>query len=129
MPVSLSCSVKYRALYELCYVDHCIATRESHVLQQYYSKVVDYLPTKELSHYFVSQGILTLMDNEDITSSTTSSAKASEMLLSNISLSLQKGDAVPLKKLLNVMQRYGNDTIVNLSCEIQRLLLKGESKS
>ena len=96
------------------------------MFQQYYSKLVDCLPTKELSHYLVSQGVLTLMDNEDITSSTTSSAKAAEMLLSKVSHSLQKGDVVPLKKLLNVMQRYGNDAIDNLSCEIQRLLIKSD---
>ena len=92
------------------------------VFQEYYSKLVDCLPVKTLSHYFVSQGVVTLLENEDITSPTTSPRRAAELLFSRVSLALQEGNVVPLKKVLNVMQTHGNDAIVSLSREIQQKL-------
>ncbi|XP_065908019.1 uncharacterized protein [Dysidea avara] len=97
---------------------------ELRVFKQYYSKLVDCLPAKELSHYLVSQGVITLMDNEDITCPTTSRHRAAELLLSRVSTLLQEDNVVPFQMLLDVMQKYGNDAIVSLSSEIQRLLNK-----
>ena len=98
------------------------------VFQQYYSKLFDCLPVKDLSHYLVSQGVITLMDSEDITSLTTSKNQAAEMLMHRVSLSLQDGNAAPFTKLLDVMQKHGNDAIVTLSSEILRLLHKTNGK-
>jgi len=70
----------------------------------------------------VSQGVVTLLENEDITSPTTSPRRAAELLFSRVSLALQEGNVVPLKKVLNVMQTHGNDAIVSLSREIQQKL-------
>jgi len=76
----------------------------------------------------VSQGVITLMDSEDITSLTTSKNQAAEMLMHRVSLSLQDGNAAPFTKLLDVMQKHGNDAIVTLSSEILRLLHKTNGK-
>ena len=99
------------------------------MFQQYYSKLVDCLPAKELSHYLVSQGVITLMDNEDINNPTISVCRAAELLLSKVSSSLKEGNVIPFKKLLDVMQKHGNDAIVSLSSEIQRLLDKNDGKN
>lgn len=45
-----------------------------------------------------------------------------------ISLSLQDGNTVPFTKLLDVMQKHGNDAIVSLSSEILRRLHKTNGK-
>jgi len=95
------------------------------VFQGYFSKLLDCLPVKQLSHYLVSQGVVTQIENEDISSPTTSPRRAAELLLSIVSLALQEDNIVPFKKVLNVMQAHGNDAIVSLSSEIQRQLDKG----
>ena len=102
---------------------------EFKIFQQYYSKLVDCLPAKELSHYLVSQGVIALIENEDIISPNTSRHRATELLLSKVSLFLQEGNALPFKKLLDVMQKHGGDATVSLSSEIQKLLNKNNSKS
>jgi len=88
---------------------------------------VDCLPAKELSHYLVSHGVITPMDNEEITNPNISSNKAVELLLSIVQKSLQKGNVVPFEKVVHVMQIHGNDAIVNLANEIQIHLSKSDS--
>ena len=96
---------------------------------QFYSKLVECLPTKELSHSLMSQGLITLMDYEYITCPTTSHRGAAILLLNRVSTMLKEGSVVPFQMLLDVMQKHGNDAIVSLSSEIQRLLNKHDGKN
>jgi len=96
--------------------------------QTYYSKLVDCLPTKEFSHYLVSDGVITLTESEDITSTTTRH-EAAKLLLSRVSVSLQEGNEVKFKKLLSVMRKHGNDAIASLSSEIQAHCTKTDGEN
>jgi len=121
----------------LLYPDHTIIlllvsgagkSKNLRIFQEYYSMLLDCLPVKELSHYLVSHGVVTLMENEDITSPAASPRRAAELLLSIVSLALQDDNIVPFKKVLHVMQTHGNVAVVSLSREIQRQLDKGVVK-
>ena len=92
------------------------------VFQEYYSKFVDCLPTKELSHYLVSDGIITLIESEEITNPITSRQKATEIVLSKVFISLREGNKLVFEKLLSIMHNHGSDAIVSLSAEIRNLL-------
>jgi len=103
-------------------------TLQYKIFQNYYSKLVECLPTKELSHYLVSDGVITLTESEDITSLTTAREVAAEKLLGRVSASLQKGNVVKFNKLLSIMHKHGNGAIVSLSSEIQSHMNKTSGK-
>ena len=54
------------------------------VIIKHYSKLVDTLTAKTLSHYFVSHNIISIKEEEEITKYTTSSVRAATLLLSRV---------------------------------------------
>ena len=97
------------------------------MLNEYYSKLVDTLTASDLSHYFVSDRVISLADHEEITKPTTPSHEAVCLLLSKILIPLQEeGDVGPLIKMLGVMENYGNRASKALSLEIRASMFGDE---
>ena len=87
----------------------------------YYDKLVDTLPASDLSHYFVSDKIITLEDHERIIKSAVTQ-DAAKLLLDRVSLQLQNGNYVVLSKMLFIMDHHGTDTAKTISSEIRSKL-------
>ena len=87
----------------------------------YYSKLVDILPASDLSHYFVSDKIISLEDYEKIIRSSLPQ-EAAKMLLDRVSLQLQSGNTTIFNKMLLIMDHHGVTTTKELSQEIRSKL-------
>ena len=81
-------------------------SKEYKLFTQYYSKLMSTLPASDLSHYFVSDKIISLVDYGVIIRSTTPQ-KAAELLLERISSLLKNGNNAVFSKMLLIMDRYG----------------------
>ena len=92
------------------------------MFNEYYSKLIDILPATDLSHYFVSDKIITLEDYDKIIRSTTPQ-EAAKVLLDKVSLQLQSGNSTIFNKMLLIMDHHNVDTAKELSQEIRSKLL------
>ena len=91
------------------------------MFNEYYSKLIDILPATDLSHYFVSDKIITLEDYDKIIRSTTPQ-EAAKVLLDKVSLQLQSGNSTIFNKMLLIMDHHGFVTAKELSQEIRSKL-------
>ena len=94
---------------------------EYKLFTDYYSKLVDTLPASDLSHYFVSDKIISLEDHERIIKSTVTQ-DAAKLLLDRVSFQLQNGNNMVLSKMLLIMDYRGIDTAKTISLEIRNKL-------
>ena len=94
---------------------------EYKLFNEYYSKLIDILPATNLSHYFVSDKIITLEDYDKIIRSTTPQ-QAAKVLLDKVSLQLQSGNSTIYNKMLLIMDHHGVATAKELSQEIRSKL-------
>ena len=92
------------------------------MFDEYYSKLIDILPATNLSHYFVSDKIITLEDYDKIIRSTTPQ-EAAKVLLDKVSLQLQSGNSTIFNNMLLIMDHHNVDTAKELSQEIRSKLL------
>ena len=91
------------------------------MFSDYYSKLVDVLPASDLSHYFVSDKIITLQDYDNIIRSARPQ-QAAEILLDKVSLQLQSNNSTVLNMMLLIMDHHGVATAKELSQEIRSKL-------
>ena len=87
----------------------------------YYSKLVNTLPASDLSHYFVSDKIISLADHEVIIRSLIPQ-QAAKLLLDKVSLQLQNGNSTVLHKMLLIMDKYGVSDARAISMEMRNIL-------
>ena len=91
----------------------------------YYSKLVDTIPACSLSHYFVSENVISLTDHEEIAKPTTPSHTAVQLLLIKVLYMLKEQKNVDcFNKMLSIMEHHGDGATCTLSQEIQSRLLK-----
>ena len=93
----------------------------------YYNKLVITLPANDLSHYFVSDKIISIRDHERIIRSTVPQ-DAAELLLNRLSLQLQNGNDILLNKMLLIMDYHGTDAAKAISLQIRSKLSLLECK-
>ena len=84
---------------------------EYKVFKASYDKLASVLPVKSLSHILVSTGIITVDEEEEIMSITTSKEKAS-FVLRKIARSLEAGVTQSFCTLLTIMKGHGGDVAV-----------------
>ena len=94
---------------------------EYKLFTDYYSKLVDTLPASDLSHYFVSDKIISLTDHERIIR-TMVPQDAAKLLLDRVSFQLQNRNNMVLSKMLLIMDYHGIDTAKTISLEIRSKL-------
>ena len=87
----------------------------------YYNKLVNTLPASDLSHYFVSDKIISLEDHEKIIKSTVTQ-DAAKLLLDRVSFQLQNGNSSVFSKMLLIMDYHGVSTAKTISLEIRKKL-------
>ena len=87
----------------------------------YYSKLVYTLPASDLSHYFVSDKIITVQDHERIIKSAVTQ-DAAELLLDRVSMQIQNGNTSVFSKMLLIMDYRGVNAAKAISHEIRRKL-------
>ena len=92
---------------------------EYKLFTDYYSKLVNTLPASDLSHYFVSDKIISLTDHEDITRSSTP-RQAAKLLLDRVSVQIQNGNTSVFSKILVIMDYHGVNTAKAISREIRK---------
>ena len=88
---------------------------------EYYSKLVYTLPASDLSHYFVSEKIISLTDHERIIKSAVTQ-DAAKLLLDKVSLQIQNGNTSVFSKMLLIMDYHGVNTAKTISLEIRKRL-------
>ena len=94
---------------------------ECKLFTEYHNKLVNTLPASDLSHYFVSDKVISLEDHERIIKSTIQQ-DAAKLLLERVLLQLQNGNVSVLIKMLLIMDHYGVSTAKTMSVEIQSRL-------
>ena len=94
---------------------------EYKIFTNYYSKLVDTLSASDLSHYFVSDKIISLTDHEEIIRSLLPWG-AAKLLLDRVSFQLQKGNSRVLNNMLLIMNHHGVAAVKALSTEIRSKL-------
>ena len=108
---------------------YCVGQQsmEYKLFTKYYSKLIDTLPASDLSHYFVSDKIVSLKDHEKIIRSTTPE-DATKLLLDRVSLELQNGNVTVLRKMLLIMDYHGVSAAKEISLEISTELSAFETR-
>ena len=102
---------------------------EFRVLKEYYNKLTNILPASDLSHYFVSENLVTVRDHEEIINPVTSPQMAVLLLLNRVGHSLQiNSDVEVFNKMLAIMEYHGNSAIKHLSLEIRARILEETNK-
>ena len=101
----------------------CVADQQLQykMFTDYYGKLVDSIPAAELSHYFVSDKIISLTDYEEIIQSP-SPQKAARVLLDRVGEELQNGNSAALNKLLLTIEHHGIGAAKALSSELKNQL-------
>ena len=94
---------------------------EHKLFTDYYGKLVDILPASDLSHYFVSDKIISLEDYEKIMRSSLPQ-EAAKLLLDRVSVQLQNGNSIIFNKMLLIMDHHGVTTAKELAQEIRSAL-------
>ena len=96
---------------------------EYFVIIKHYSKLVDTLTAKKLSHFFVSHNIISTNEEEEIAKPTTSSVRAATLLLSRVINPLRAGFENCTDNFyifLDITEQYGNEDIRHLSTTIRK---------
>ena len=93
----------------------------------HYYMLVKTLPANDLSHYFVSDKIISITDHERIIRSAVPQ-DAAELLLNRLSLQLQNGNDILFNKMLLIMDYHGTDVAKTISLEIRSKLALLECK-
>lgn len=88
------------------------------VFQQYYDNLVTLLTPENIGPKFVSAGIITIGDYNKLR--VASNGDMILTLLEKVSSPLETGDVTPFKKLLDIMENYGTETVKDLSERITR---------
>lgn len=94
--------------------------KENDVFKAFYEKLTCILPTSNVSPQLVAEGIITIDDNEEITSMKRSQEKAS-FVLRLIAKSLQADVTRSFYALLGIMKKYGGDVAL-LADDIRKAL-------
>ena len=94
---------------------------EYKLFTEYYTKLLRILPAGHLSHYFVSDKIITLEDHENVIKSS-SSQEAAKLLLDKVLLQLQGDNSTVFNKMLLIMDHHGVTDSKALSLEIRTKL-------
>jgi len=85
---------------------------------------MDTIPICSLSHYLVSQDVISLTDYEKITKPTTPSHTAARLLLSKVLYTLKEQKTTDcFNKMLSIMEHHGDSASCTLSQEIKLRLL------
>ncbi|XP_065906869.1 uncharacterized protein [Dysidea avara] len=103
----------------------CHQSTEYKLFTDYYSKLVDTLPASDLSHYFVSDRVISLADHEEIMKSLTRQ-KAARLILDRVSHQLQNGNSTVFNKMLLIMEHHGIATAKIVAGEIRKKLIEVE---
>ena len=101
---------------------------EYKLFTDYYSKLVNTLPASDLSHYFVSDKIITLEDHERIIKSAVTQDTA-KLLLDRVLVQIQNGYTSVFSKMLLIMDYHGVNTAKAISREIRNKLKCEQSNS
>ena len=102
----------------VCIGEHSM---EYKLFTDYYSKLVYTLPASDLSHYFVSDKIISLGDHEDIIRSSTP-RQAAKLLLDRVSVEIKNGNTIVFSKMLVIMDYHGVNAAKAISREIREKL-------
>ena len=94
---------------------------EYRLFTEYCSKLVDILPATDLSHYFVSDKIISLEDYEMVMRSSLPK-EAAKLLLDRVSVQLQNGNSAIFNKILLIMDHHGVTTAKELAQDIRSAL-------
>ena len=94
---------------------------EYKLFTDYYNKLINTLPAGDLSHYFVSDKIISLTDHERIIRSMVPQ-DAAKLLLDRASLQIQNGNTSVFSKMLLIMDYHGINTAKTISLEIRKKL-------
>lgn len=105
----------------LCFPFHIGTPSEYEVFKKTYSSLVDILNSTDLYRYFVSEGVITLAENDEI-SAETNPIKKVEILLRIISSALENGYTKSFYLMLQVMVCYGNTATKELAKTISHML-------
>ena len=108
------------------YVLHCIIiigdkklpAPEYSVFQDHYAALTSLLFNTDISQYLVQARIITAQDQQKMSYPATDTEKAKYILI-KISCQLQAGYAMSFIKLLEIMEKHGNDPMQELSATIQ----------
>ena len=92
------------------------------------SKLVNTLPASDLSHYFVSDKIISLEDHERIIKSAVTQ-DAANLLLDKVSVQIQNGNTSVFSKMLLIMDYHGVNTAKAISREIRKKLKSEQGNS
>ena len=94
---------------------------EHKLFTDYYDKLINTLPASDLSHYFVSDKIISLTDHERIIRASVPQ-DAAKLLLDKVSLQLQKCNLTIFNKMLLIMDYHGVNTAKAMSFKIRSKL-------
>ena len=100
----------------------CSIGVEFRVFQKYYNDMIKIIPITTLSCHFVSANIITPSEDEEVLSPVTSTEKTRTLLL-KISGPLEAGYTASFYKLLNILEKFGNQDCIDLSSNIRNALL------
>jgi len=102
------------------------------VLIDNYSKLVDSLSAKKLTHHFVSHKIISLKDEEEILGPTTSTIRANTLVLNKIANPLKaafKNCTDCFYKFLDIIEDHGSFDNKSLILSIRHQLLINNDKT
>lgn len=93
---------------------------------KHYASLINVLPIKNLSKYFVSEGIISFEDDEIIQQISVQS-EATSLVLRKIATSLKIGQPKSFDTFLSIMEKYGNVTSGELANQMRGQLMKNVS--
>ena len=97
--------------------------RKLEVFTKHYASLINVLPIKNLSKYFVSEGIISFEDDEAIQQARGQS-EASSLVLRKIATSLKIGQAKSFDTFLSIMERHGNMATDELANQMRGQLMQ-----
>ena len=98
------------------------------MFNEYYNELVGILPAGDLSHYFVSDKIISLTDHDKVIRSLIPQ-EAAKSLLDKVLLQLQNGNNEIFNKMLLIMDHHGVTDSKTLSWKIRNKLLAEKCES
>ena len=98
---------------------HVGASIKLEVFTKNYAKLVNILPMKSLTHYFIKDEIITF-DEEETIMQTAVRSEAAGMVLRKIGGSLKAHLTTSFDKLLSIMEQYGGASCMELVNEMRQ---------
>ena len=92
------------------------------VFIEFHSKMIDILPAKEMAPKFISYGIITSTNGEEIMRDITTSKRAATLLLNKVDNPLKMGMCEVFYKLVHVIGEHGNADTEALSLAMNKRL-------